>query len=475
MKCGVTVFGAMALSQVPPQPVRRDRTEIGFLSRLTGFFLYLFQRITPDPYIFAVALTILTALLSLIFAPKKSPDVILTSWYAGMFKILEFAFQMVLVLVTGYALSNSAPVRRILSWLATRVSSPRGAVVLTILVVMVTSFLNWGCGLVVAGLLAREIAKRIKIDFGWLVAAAYSGWIIWASGFSSSIALAQATPGSALNVVQKLTGQVLPLSSTILAPFNWVPVLALVILLPLLYCAIQPRPEDTLTADAERLKAEDTLPEPKTSGDMTIAEKMEHAWILNLLIVLAGIGALSFAWSRTGPSLDINSVIFIFLLAGLLLHWTPIGYVRAVNGAARVTGPLILQYPLYGGIMGIMTGTGLADVISKAFVSFSNARTLPFWNYIASIIISVFIPSGGGHWAVQGPFAVPAAAQAHASQAATAMAVAMGEQVTNMIQPFWALPVLAIAGVSLRRVMGYTVMSFFVGFVVFGLALLFLT
>jgi short-chain fatty acids transporter len=135
---------------------------------------------------------------------------------------------------------------------------------------------------------------------------------------------------------------------------------------------------------------------------------------------------------------------------------------------------LILQYPLYGGIMGVMTATGLADVISKAFVAFSNAHTLPFWNFVASMIISLFIPSGGGHWAVQGPFAVPAAAQLHVSQAATAMAVAMGEQVTNMIQPFWALPVLAIAGISLRRVMGFTVMSFFVGALVFGLALLFL-
>ncbi len=465
----------MARSQVPPKPAERDRAPAGWLSRVTGFFLYLFQRITPDPYIFAVSLTILTAMLAFLFAPKRTPEVLLSSWYAGMFKILEFAFQMVLILVTGYALSNSIPVRRLLGWLASRVSTPRGAIVLTIVVVMVTSFFNWGCGLVVAGLLAREIAKRLRIDFGWLVGAAYSGWIIWASGFSSSIALAQATPGSALNIVQKMTGEVLPLSRTVFAPFNLVPVLVLLVLLPLLYCAMQPAESDAIAADADRLREEDILPETKTSTEPTIAERLERAWILNLVVVAAGISALNFAWARTGPSLDINSVIFIFLLAGLLLHWTPIGYVRAVNSAARITGPLILQYPLYGGIMGIMSGTGLADVISKAFVNFANAHTLPFWNYIASVIISFFIPSGGGHWAVQGPFAVPAAAQAHASQAATAMAVAMGEQVTNMIQPFWALPVLAIAGISLRRVMGYTVMSFFVGFVVFALALLLLT
>lgn len=316
--------------------------------------------------------------------------------------------------------------------------------------------------------------QEIRIDFGWLVAAAYSDWIIWASGLSSSIALAQATPGSALNVVQKMTGKVLPLNETVFAPFNFVPVLLLAVLVPILYCAIRPAEADTVAADSARLVAEDEVRPVKVDESLTMARRLERAWVLNLIVVIAGLAALGVTWAKSGFNLDINSVIFLFFIAGLLLHWRPIAYVEAVNNAARVTGPLILQYPLYGGIMGIMTVTGLADVISKAFVAFSNVRTLPFWNFIASMIISLFIPSGGGHWAVQGPFAVPAAAQLHTSQAATAMAVAMGEQVTNMIQPFWALPVLAIAGISLRRVMGFTVMSFFVGTIVFGLALLLL-
>ena len=455
----------------PPVPAENVEGRTA-LNRLTAFFVYLFERITPDPYIFAVILTIVTALLAAVLAPKGSAQEILGGWYTGLFGILAFAFQMVLVLVTGYALSNSRPVRFVLDWLASRPKTPRGAIVLTIVVVMVTAFFNWGCGLVVAGLLARGIAKRLRIDFGWLVAGAYSGWIIWASGFSSSIALSQATPGSSLNLVQKLTGQLIPLGEMIFAPFNLVPLIVLLILLPVLYCAIMPSDQDTVAADADRLKTEDSLQEEESPR--TLAHHLERAWILTLILVAAGAVALGLSWSKTGVSLDLNSVIFLFLLAGLLLHWTPINYVRAVNQAARVTGPLILQYPLYGGIMGIMSSTGLANVIATAFVSFSNTHTLPFWNYIASIIISLFIPSGGGHWAVQGPFSVPAAAQLHTSQAATAMAVAMGEQVANMIQPFWALPVLAIAGISLRRVMGFTVMSFFIGAIVFGLALLFL-
>ena len=200
--------------------------------------------------------------------------------------------------------------------------------------------------------------------------------------------------------------------------------------------------------------------------------RFENAWVLNLALVAAGATYLVHTYATKGFSLDINSVIFIFLLLGLLLHWRPIAYVAAVNDAARVTGPLILQYPLYGGIMGIMTATGLAGVIAQAFVAFSTAATLPFWSYVASVIISLFVPSGGGHWAVQGPFVVPAAQHLHASQAATAMGVAMGEQVANMIQPFWALPIIAIAGIGIRRVMGFTAITFVIALVVFGAALL---
>ena len=198
-----------------------------FPQRLTSFFVQLFERYTPDPYILAVGLSVLTGLLAAIFAPKGSLSTILTGWYNGLFSILAFAFQVVLILVTGYALSTSRPVRLLLRWLASFGSTPRRAIVVTIVTVFIASFLNWGFGLIVAGLLTREIAQRIRIDFGWLVAGAYSGWMIFSSGFSSSIALSQATPGSNLNIVQKVTGQVLPLESMLLTPLNLVTALLL--------------------------------------------------------------------------------------------------------------------------------------------------------------------------------------------------------------------------------------------------------
>ncbi|HTA37420.1 MAG TPA: TIGR00366 family protein, partial [Candidatus Acidoferrales bacterium] len=274
--------------------------------------------------------------------------------------------------------------------------------------------------------------------------------------------------GSKLNIVQQLTGHVLPMSQTVFAPFNLVPVVVLLIVIPFVFLAMEPKGSDVVVGDVRGL-AEDVAAETPRGG---LAGALERAWVLNLALVVAGFAYLGITWATNGFSLDINSVIFIFFLLGLLMHWTPIAYVKAIDGAARVTGPLLIQYPLYGGIMGIMTATGLAGVIAAWFLTFSTATTLPFWSFVSSIVISLFVPSGGGHWAVQGPFAVPAAMKLGASQAATAMAVAIGEQVANMIQPFWCLPVLAIAGIGLQRVMAFTVAIFVVAFLVFGASLL---
>ncbi|HEV2262403.1 MAG TPA: TIGR00366 family protein [Candidatus Rubrimentiphilum sp.] len=447
------------------------------MNRIAAFFVRVFEYAVPDPYIYAVGLTLLTALLAFIFAPHRAAAQVLGAWYGGIFDILAFALQMILILVTGYALAASTPIARGLQWLAAQPKSPKGAVTTTFLVSAIACWLNWGFGLVVAGLLSREIARRMRVDFGWLVAAAYSGFLIWASGLSSSIALAQATPGSKLNIVQSVTGHVLPLGMTIFTRFNLVPVVVLLIVLPFVLRALEP--SDVVPAR----NAVESEVIPRNEGprggqadegrpSRTLASALENAWILNVVIAIAGLGYIAWIWVAAGASLDINSVIFIFFCLGLLLHWRPIAYVAAVNDAARITGPLILQYPLYGGIMGMMSGTGLAGVIAQWFVAFSTAATLPFWSYFSSIVISLFVPSGGGHWAVQGPFAVPAAVKLHASLPGTAMGVAIGEEVANMIQPFWTLPVLAIAGVSLRRVMAFTTVSFAIAFVVFGISLL---
>jgi short-chain fatty acids transporter len=443
------------------------------LSRFTAFFVYVFERLIPDPYVFAVILTFVGAFLALLLAPNAAPKNLLSAWYGGVFQILTFAFQMVLMLVTGYSLASAPVVASVLAKVASVPKNAKSAISLTVFVAMTACWLNWGLGLVVSALLAREIAKRVRVDFGWLVAAAYTGFVISTEGLSGSIALSQATHGSELNIVEKVTGQLTPLSQTVFTRFNLVPIIILFLVLPFVFRYLGPATNAVQMADPERLRAEDQLHKVKQKAD-TIGSKLDHAWILNVLLVLFGTAALIGEWLRNGFSLDLNSVIMTLLLAGLLLHWTPAAYVAAVQRAARITGSLILQYPLYGGLMGIMTGTGLAGVLAKAFLRFSTAHTLPFYTYLTSLIITLFVPSGGGHWAVQGPFAVPAARDLHASLGATTMAVAMGESVANMLQPFWALPILAIAGIPLRRVMGFMVTTFMIALIAFGASLLIL-
>lgn len=453
--------------------VLTKQDEPSLLSRCTAFFVYVFERLIPDPYVFAVILTFLAAALAYSFAPNAAPSNILSSWYGGVFQILTFAFQMVLMLVTGYSLASAPVVASGLSKLASIPTSPRSAISLTVFVAMVACWLNWGLGLVVSALLAREIAKRVRIDFGWLVAAAYTGFVISTEGLSGSIALSQATHGSALNIVEKVTGQLTPLSQTVFTRFNLIPIVVLFLVLPFVFRYLGPPAAVAQFADPEKLRTEDQLHNGKEKTD-TIGSKLDHAWILNVLLAAFGTAALVREWMRNGFSLDLNSVIMTLLLAGLLAHWTPAAYVAAVQRAARITGSLILQYPLYGGLMGIMTGTGLAGVLAKVFIRFATAHTLPFYTYLTSLIITLFVPSGGGHWAVQGPFAIPAARDLHASYAATTMAVAMGESVANMLQPFWALPILAIAGIPMRRVMGFMVITFAISGIAFAASLLLL-
>jgi short-chain fatty acids transporter len=435
--------------------------------------VYLFERVMPDPFIFAVFLTFLGALLAYFFAPNASLPQIASAWYGGIFAIFAFAFQMVIMLVAGYALAIAPSIQRLLARIAGLVSTPLSAISLTVVVSLIASWINWGLGLVTAALLAREMAKRVRIDFGWLVAAAYSGFVISTEGLSGSIALSQATHGSALNIVEKVTGHGLPLSQTIFTRFNLLPCLALLIILPIIFRALQPTEKDTVVANPERLRQEDQQVHLKERED-TIGSKLDNAWIFNFFLVGLGIFALITEWRHVGFSLDLNSVIVLLVIGGLSLHLRPSAYIAAVKHAARISGSLVLQYPLYGGLMGIITTTGLAGVLSKLFIRFSTAHTLPFFTYLTSMIITLFVPSGGGHWAVQGPFAVPAAQSLHSSLAGVTMAVAQGESVANMLQPFWALPILAIAGIKMRRMMGFMVVTFIVAAMFFGLSMLFL-
>jgi len=445
------------------QPVAARRSVVAGL-------VYAFERLMPDPFVLSIGLTVVVIALAAVLAPKGTPAAILGAWYTGTFNILGFALQMILILATGYAIADAPIVQRGLRALAGVARTPTRAALLVFPMVALAAWLNWGLGLVVGALLAREIARRVKVDFAWLVAGSYSAWSVCNSGLSSSIALSQASHGNALNLVEKATGNVIGLGQTVFAPFVFVPTVLVVVVMTLVFIRMHPKPEDVVVFAADGVAGGDDS-HARTAPVTSFAGRVEQSMLGTLVLLVLGCGYLGMTWYTKGFELDINTTILLFMLVGLALQRTPIAYAEAIRGAARQTGSMLLQYPIYGGIMGIMIGTGLASVIAKTFVAIATPTTLPVWSYLSSLIITLLIPSAGGHWAVQGPFVLPAALSLHASLPRTAMGVAMAENVSNMLQPFWAVPVVAIAGIKIQRVMGYTAVTFVVSLVIYALAL----
>jgi len=262
-------------------------------TRFTEATIRLFERTIPDPFVLAILITAIVAGLSAIFAPHASVARLVGGWYKGFFDILTFAFQITLVLVTGHAFAHAPPVQRVFKALVSVARTPVQAATLTFVLVAIASFCNWGLGLVVSALLAREVARRMRVDFAWIVAAGFSGWVVWASGISSSIALAQSTPGSAMNVVQKLTGEVLPFSATVFTSFNLVPTIVMLIAMPFVLARLKPRDEDAVMLDID--KNLDAPVRGKPTGKLSFARWIEHSWLGSAFIGVAGIAFIVFA------------------------------------------------------------------------------------------------------------------------------------------------------------------------------------
>jgi len=430
------------------------------LNRAARFFVGVCERWMPDPFLFCILLTAATYLLALGLTPT-GPVALAQHWFDGLWTILPFAMQMILILLTGYALASSRPVRRLLERIASIPRTQSSAIVILTLASALAALVNWGFALVVSALLAREMGRRVpNCDFGFLVAGAYSGFVIWHSGLSGSIPLVSATAGSELNFIAKHTGvAVTPLAQTLGLPLNLALVAGTLVGLPLMFWLMQPRGKQVRPADPALLAEKPTEEEAGIAKPRTPAERLEQSRGVLLLLVLLGGAYLAHHFSQRGFDLNLNVVILLFLLLGMALHARPTAYVRAFNQAARVAGPLALQYPLYGGIMGMMTDSGLGAQISQWFVSISTATTFPVFCFWSAALVNLFVPSGGGQWAVQGPIMIPAGLELGVRPEVTAMAIAFGDQNTNMLQPFWALPILSVARLSVRDIMGYCVMT----------------
>lgn len=430
-------------------------------ARITHWNVQLVQRYLPSPFVFSALLSLFVLALAM-FSTQQGLPTMVKHWNAGFWTLLAFAMQMALVFVTGHALASAPPLRRLLDRLAAIPRSPSQAIVMITLISLLGCWINWGFGLVIGAVMARALARQVKgVDYPLLVASAYTGFLIWHGGLSGSIPLALAGGGAD---VARISGGVITdaigIEMTLFTPLNLSIIALLLIGLPLLNRAMHPSPAQCKTA-APALLAE---PEGELPARDTPAQRLDDSRLLGLALVAMAAVYFVGHFMGKGFALDLNTVIGIFLFLGLLMHGSPERYMRAVDISVRGIGGIVLLFPFYAGIMGMMTGANadgisLAGQISQLFIEGSSADSFPLLAFLSAGVVNVFVPSGGGQWAVQGPIMLPAGQALGVAPAVTAMAIAWGDAWTNMIQPFWALPLLGIVGLGARDIMGYCLIA----------------
>lgn len=449
------------------------------ISKLIDLSVKLIRKYLPDPFVFAIILTVVAGLCAML-CTGQGPLEVLENWGGGVWSLLAFSMQMALVLVCGSALADAPLIKRGLRKIAALPKTPAAAITTVTLVASIACWINWGFGLIVGAIFAKEIARAVKgVDYRLLIASAYSGFVVWHSGLSASIPLAMATEGASLVEVSRGTiTSAIPISQTIFATYNLIIVLVVIVALTEVNTLMHPAPDRAFVVDSALLGDAEEITEPQLCGadgskeckvewKLTPSEKLNNSMVLSGLVALMGLGYLFVKIVLKGASLDLNNVIMLFMFLGIVLHKTPIKYVKAVTASASSCAGILLQFPFYAGIMGIMTSAGsdgasLAGVISEACVAVSNEKTFPLLSFLSAGLVNVFVPSGGGQWAVQAPIMLPAGVQLGVDPAVTGMAIAWGDAWTNLIQPFWALPALAIAKLDAKDIMGFCLIDLFI-------------
>ena len=433
------------------------------LNRASKPFVKLVERYLPDPYIFVLLLTLITLVFAVVIQ-GQSPLTTVQQWGDGFWGLLTFSMQMLLVLVTGFMLACTPLVKALLERLASVAKSPGSAIVLVTFVSLIASWINWGFGLVVGALFAKALARKVTVDYRLLVASAYSGFIVWHGGLAGSVPLTIATPG---HFSEAQIG-VVSTSETIFSGFNLLLLAIMFVVIPLVNRLMLPPKSESVIVDITKLQ-DDALPSAENERP---ADKLENSKALGLLVGFAGLAYLT-NYFVSGGGLNLNIVNTLFLFLAIVLHGTPRNVLHSLQQAVQGGSGIVIQFPFYAGIMAVMVQSGLAQTMSEWLISFASAESLPVWSFISAGIVNIFVPSGGGQWAVQAPVILPAAAELGAEINRVAMAVAWGDAWTNLIQPFWALPVLAIAGLKAKDIMGFCLVQLIVTGVIISLVLRF--
>jgi short-chain fatty acids transporter len=429
------------------------------MNTLVTFFTRLVHRYMPDAFVIAISLTLLTVGLAVVVEDTSVAEAAML-WGDGFWSLLSFAMQMAIILVSGYVLAKTPLVDRLLDRITSKVKSPRKAIVIATLAGILGCWFNWGFGLIVGSVVARKLAINVRgLHFPLAIAAAYSGLSIYGIGMSGTVPLLIATDGHFLESIMGIV----PLGETVFSPLLLGTSLFVLITLPIFNAMMHPTDSEHIheidrdEVARKNVNAQARLAEKPAHKDKTFSQKMNDSRFFGIAIGILALFYL-FLFVKDGGSLNLNSLNFAFLFLGIFLFARPSAFLESLNDGIRTASGVIVQYPFYAGIMGVLVGSGLMVSFADVFVGSASAETLPFWSFLSGGLINILAPSGGGQWAVQGPVMIEAARELGASYSATAVAVQMGDQWTNMIQPFWLLPALAISGLKLREIMGYLVL-----------------
>ena len=445
------------------------------IARLGAVLSRFSTRWVPDPFALALLFTaVVVGVAAVRLTMTGTADITATlvgGWVDGFSSkpLLAFALQMCLVLVTGHALALSPPVQRLVRWAASLPRTAAQAAGLVSLVACGAAVVHWGLGAIVGAFAAREVARHapargLKLHYPLLGAAAYTGLAVWHGGLSGSAPLKVAEQG---HFAESLVG-VLPVQETLLSPLNFCVTGGLLVVLPLTFMAMTPRDEASFIAFEGTDSPERSAPAVIDSFPTWLQETPALGWVVGGL----GTFAVAGSWAAGRLSLDLNLVNLLFLFVGIAFQGRLRGYVDAISDGARGAGAVILQFPFYFGILGVMKASGLIQWIGGGLVAIANPTTFPVIAFLSAGLVNLFVPSGGGQWAVQGELLLTAARQLHVEPGAAVMAFSYGDAWTNMLQPFWALPLLGIMGLKAQQIIGYTAVVFLLMLAVVPLALL---
>jgi short-chain fatty acids transporter len=437
-----------------------------------------FGQFIPSPFSLAILLSFATFILALFYTSNPDPSrpyifTLLGFWEKGFWELLTFAMQMMLMLVLGNVLALTPAFNRLIDYLLRFARSTASAVVLVSIISLLLAYLNWGLSLILSALLAERIGnlarkRHIELNYPLVGAAAYSGLMVWHGGFSGSAPLKVAEKG---HFLYDTIGQISP-AETILSPLNLWVMAATLVLIPLMFYLMSRRKSGHY--DLSRISFDKAQHLKIIDKSASGAERLDYyRWFSMALGLLMLVAVLLHFWQNPDLSaLNINTINLILFAFSLLLYPNLKSFTTSVSKAISNSTGIMLQFPLYAGIMGLMKYSGLTMVFTQFFIQISTAETFPLYAMISAGIVNFFVPSGGGQWAVQGPVLVEAAHNLGVSIPKTIMALAYGDELTNMLQPFWALPLLGITKLKAREILPYSAVLMLLGFVIYAAALI---